>query len=100
MAAQCFTLRGIRVTGKIIEIHGNRDPESFDQEIRSARDRDDSVGGIIRLTITGCPSGLGDPVFGKLDALLAASLMSIGGVKGIEIGSGFAATRMCDFEHN
>lgn len=100
VAAICLKLRGISISGKIIEIHGNCDPEGFDHEIRSARDRGDSVGGIISLTITGCPPGLGDPVFGKLDALFAAALMSIGGVKGIEIGAGFAAARMCGSEHN
>ncbi len=83
-----------------MEIHGESDPVLFEKEIRDARDKGDSVGGIVSLTITGCPSGLGDPVFGKLDSLLAGALMGIGGVKGIEIGSGFAATRMLGSEHN
>ncbi|MDD1730499.1 MAG: chorismate synthase [Methanospirillum sp.] len=100
VASICLKTRGISVIGKIIEIHGNCDPATFEHEIRDARDRGDSVGGVISLTITGCPAGLGDPVFGKLDALLAAALMSIGGVKGIEIGSGFAGARMYGSEHN
>lgn len=52
----------------------------------------DSAGGIIECRITGVPAGLGDPVFGKLDALLAQAVMSIGAVKGVEIGDGFAAS--------
>lgn len=100
VAAICLKRRNISIVGKIAEIHGNSDPTMFDQEIREAKDRGDSVGGIISLTITGCPSGLGDPVFGKLDSLLAGALMGIGGVKGIEIGAGFAAARMFGSEHN
>jgi len=100
VAMVCLRTKNISITGKLVEIHGNTNPEVFDQEIRDARDRGDSVGGVISLTITGCQSGLGDPVFGKLDALLAGALMSIGGVKGIEIGSGFAGSRMLGSEHN
>lgn len=50
----------------------------------------DSAGGIIQCDITGVPAGLGDPVFEKLDANLSKALMSIGAVKGIEIGDGFS----------
>lgn len=100
VASICLAFRGVTIAGKIDEIHGNNNPESFGDEIRSARDQGDSVGGIISLIISGCPPGLGDPVFGKLDALLASALMSIGGVKGIEIGSGFSAVRMYGSEHN
>ena len=51
----------------------------------------DSCGGIIECTAEGLPAGLGEPVFDKLDALLAQAVMSIGAVKGVEIGDGFAA---------
>ncbi len=53
----------------------------------------DSSGGIIECIITGCPAGLGEPVFDKTDALLAQAVMSIGAVKGFEIGDGFEAAR-------
>ena len=92
--------RGISITSGIEEIHGNNDPETFLDEIRRAREMGDSVGAVIRIRITGCPPGLGDPVFGKLDALLTSALMGIGGVKGIEIGEGFNASRMYGSEHN
>lgn len=49
----------------------------------------DSSGGVIECVITGCPVGLGEPVFDKVDALLAQAVMSIGAVKGFEIGDGF-----------
>ena len=60
----------------------------------------DSLGGIVEVTARGCPPGLGEPVFGKLDAALAAALMSIGAVKGVEIGSGFRAAELTGSENN
>lgn len=59
-------------------------------EIQSARQEGDSVGGMVELVVDNPPAGLGDPVFGKLDALLGGAMFSIGGVKGVEIGAGFA----------
>lgn len=53
----------------------------------------DSCGGIIECIAEGIPAGLGEPVFDKLDAELAKAVMSIGAVKGVEIGDGFAASR-------
>lgn len=53
----------------------------------------DSAGGIIECIISGVPAGIGDPVFEKLDANLAKAMMSIGAVKGVEIGDGFEAAR-------
>ena len=53
----------------------------------------DSAGGIIECRITGLPAGIGDPVFEKLDASLAKAVLSIGAVKGFEIGDGFVAAR-------
>jgi chorismate synthase len=68
--------------------------------IEQARDKGDSVGGVIEAVVEGCPPGLGDPVFEKLDALLAQAVMSIGTIKGIEIGDGFASTRRFGSENN
>ena len=53
-----------------------------------------SVGALIEVTVRGCPPGLGAPVYGKLDTDLAAALMSINAVKGVEIGEGMAAARL------
>ena len=50
----------------------------------------DTIGGIIAGVITGCPVGLGEPVFGKLHAQLGAAMLSINAVKGFEYGDGFA----------
>lgn len=51
----------------------------------------DSSGGLIECIIDGMPAGIGEPVFNKLDASLAKAVMSIGAVKGVEIGDGFSA---------
>ena len=56
--------------------------------IRAAQAEMDSVGGIIECRADGVPAGLGEPVFDKLDALIAHAVLSIGGIKGIEFGSG------------
>ncbi len=60
----------------------------------------DSIGGVIKLVVEGLPVGIGDPVFDKLDALLCASIMSIGSVKGVEIGAGFKVSKMKGSENN
>ena len=54
----------------------------------------DSLGGVVEVMATNVPAGLGDPVFGKLDADIAGALMSIGAVKGVEIGAGFEAANL------
>lgn len=53
----------------------------------------DSAGGVVECVISGVPAGVGEPVFDKLDASLARAVMSIGAVKGFEIGDGFAAAK-------
>jgi chorismate synthase len=100
VAARILLKAGITISGTIEEIHGVSDPLGREEEIRNAIAEGDSVGGIIRVTARGCPPGLGDPVFGKLDALIAGALMSIGGVKGVEIGDGFAAAGKKGSEQN
>jgi chorismate synthase len=58
-----------------------------------------SIGAIIELEATGVPAGWGAPVYGKLDAEIAAALMSINAVKGVEIGAGFAAAALTGVEN-
>ena len=64
------------------------------------REEGDTVGGVITCIIQGTPVGLGEPVFDKLDADLASALMSIGSVKGVEIGAGFQVSRLLGSENN
>lgn len=60
----------------------------------------DSVGGIIECIVKGLPAGVGEPVFEKLDANLAKAVMSIGAIKGFEIGDGFATAKSFGSENN
>ncbi len=60
----------------------------------------DSVGGIVECIVKGAPAGLGEPVFEKLDANLAKAVMSIGAVKGVEIGDGFLAAKAFGSDNN
>jgi len=62
--------------------------------LTSVRKSGSSVGAVIEVTAEGVPPGLGAPIYGKLDADLAAALMSINAVKGVEIGDGFAAAML------
>lgn len=70
------------------------------QLIEKLRDEGDSVGGVVEAVIKGCPIGIGEPCFDKLNAVLAHALLSIATIKGIEFGLGFEATKMTGFEHN
>jgi chorismate synthase len=114
IARKVLTLRGATIVGYSLEIGGvrarradlaeiERNPvRSPDRDaaarmvaaIEEAKAAGDSVGGIVEAVVTGCPAGLGDPVFDKLEALLAHALMSVGAVRGIEVGVGFEAARL------
>ena len=70
------------------------------ERIIDVKKKGDSVGGIVEILVKGVPKGLGEPVFDKIDADLAKALMSIGAVKGVEIGTGFNAAAMLGSENN
>lgn len=72
----------------------------MEEKIKELAKEGDSVGGIVECLVTGVPPGLGEPVFDKLDAVLAHAMLSIGGVKGIEFGSGFKVADMTGGENN
>lgn len=112
--------RGVTVTGYALEIAGIRasrvdlaavetnpvrspDPEAaplMERAIAEAKEAGDSVGGIVEVIADGVPAGLGDPVFDKLEALLAHAVLSVGAVRAFEIGDGFAAARMRGSAYN
>ena len=100
VAVRCLAPCGIAIHGSVIEVHAATEPAAMEAEIRAARDAGDSVGGIVEVTASGCPAGLGDPVFGKLDAAIAGAMMGIGAVKGVELGEGFGAARLFGSEMN
>lgn len=68
--------------------------------IMEVRKQGDTVGGMVSCQITGCPPGLGSPVFDKLHADLGKAMLCINAVKGFEYGSGFRCVEMRGSEHN
>jgi chorismate synthase len=68
--------------------------------VRAVRDAKDSVGGVVSCVCRNVPAGWGEPVFDKLEAMLAQAMLSLPATKGFEIGSGFAGTRLRGSQHN
>ncbi len=68
--------------------------------IQKVRKAGDTVGGVVSAVVTGCPPGLGQPVFDKLQADLGKAMLSINAAKGFEYGSGFEGVKMLGSEHN
>ena len=74
--------------------------EEMIKRIKELKRQGDSCGGVIECLVRNVPSGLGMPVFDKLEADLAKALMSLPATKGFEIGSGFSGTYLKGSEHN
>ncbi len=68
--------------------------------VLAMKEEGDSVGGIVEVLVKNPPVGLGEPVFDKLEADLAKALMSIGAIKGFEVGNGFEAARLRGSQNN
>ena len=104
IAARLLSEMGIQLSTRVTEMGGIALPEGTDPFSVTAgqlsADPADSVGGIVECRATGVPAGIGEPVFDKLDARLAAAMLSIGAVKGVEFGEGFHAARLKGSENN
>ncbi|MCC7557121.1 MAG: chorismate synthase [Methanobacteriaceae archaeon] len=72
----------------------------MEELILKVRDEGDSIGGIVETVVLNPPAGMGEPVFDKLDGDLAKALMSIGSVKGVEIGAGFEVSTLTAYGVN
>ena len=70
------------------------------EAIEQARGMGDSVGGVVECVVQGCPAGLGDPQFDKLEAKLGQAMLSINATRGVEFGDGFAASERRGSENN
>ena len=89
IAAQMLAEHGITIQAQLVQVGAETAPELFDEQIRRYQAEGDSIGGIIRCQVTGLPTGLGEPIFDKLQAHLAYAVMSINACKGFDYGSGF-----------
>ncbi len=98
-------LEGAGIDRAAVDRHPVRCPDAaaaaaMEQTILAARDAGDSVGGLVTCECRGVPPGWGEPVFGKLHAMLAAAQISIPAARAFEIGAGMAAARMQGSQHN
>jgi chorismate synthase len=86
---------GIGVESSVVEIGGETDPDAQRAAVDAARADRDTLGGVVEVSATDCPPGLGSYATkeDRLDARLAAALMGIQAVKGVEVGDGFALAR-------
>jgi chorismate synthase len=96
-----YTFYDLSVTeSNAVRCPDNNKAEEMETVIRAARSQGDTVGGVITGIVRGAPSGLGDPVYGKLQAALGAAMLSINAAKGFDYGDGFDAPIYKGSEHN
>jgi chorismate synthase len=98
-------IRAKTIDRNVIEKNPLRCPDPaaavrMEEAVLKAKEEGDSLGGIVEVVVEHPPAGLGEPVFDKLEADLAKALMSIGAIKGFEVGNGFAAARLHGSENN
>lgn len=100
VAKKFLKMYDIDVEAKIMEIGGETEENKIKEALEKAIEDKDSLGGIIEVYIENLPKGLGEPIFGKLEALLAHAMLTLPATKGFEIGSGFSSSRMHGSENN
>ena len=108
VTAYTIEIGGIRGESKDLSVIGDnplccpdmKKSKEMANALAEAKAQGDSLGGVVEIVVKGCPPGLGEPVFDKLSADLAKAVMSIGAVKGFEIGAGFEAARLKGSENN
>lgn len=84
----------------LTNLAGATNPKEFHDILKNAVENHDSVGGIVTLTATGLPVGLGEPYFDSLESTISHLMFSVGGVKGIEFGLGFDGVSLKGSEYN
>lgn len=100
IAKQILRAKGIHIHAELIQVGTETNSECFEEVIRAVRADGDSIGGIVRCTITGLPVGTGEPIFDKLQAHLAFAVMSINACKGFDYGTGFEGIALRGSEAN
>lgn len=87
----------VEISAAIVEVGGSRD---WPGRLAALAGTGDSLGGIVECRASGLPVGLGEPFFDSVESLLSHLIFSIGGVRGIEFGTGFRSARMLGSECN
>ena len=88
------------VTSKMFPVQDDAAGEAMQAAIAAARERGDSVGGIVECAVTGLPVGVGEPMFDGLESVLAAAIFAVPAVKGVEFGTGFGVADLFGSENN
>ncbi len=96
LAMQALATMGVSVSARVVAVGplGLDSREQWAGLIEQARAEGDTLGGIVECVVTGVPAGIGEPLFDKLQARLAAAMMSIPAAKGFDYGMGFAGAAM------
>lgn len=100
IAAKLLKEMGITVDAYTKSIGPAKTPEEIESYLEQCMKEQNSAGGIIECVIKGVPAGLGEPCFEKLSANLGKAILSIGAVKGFEIGDGFAVAESTGLKNN
>ena len=85
---------------QLTEVGGLADASAWPEALEAAEAEGDSLGGVVECTVEGLPIGLGEPFWDSVESLVSHAIFAIPGVRGIEFGDGFAASRMKGSEHN
>lgn len=100
IAASFLEKQNIRITSRITEIGGEQSPAAQEKALIKAKQEKDSLGGIVRLTITGVPIGLGGTRDASAQSTLAHALYAVGAVKSVAFGAGEGAARLKGSQNN
>lgn len=100
IAKAFLTHHNIKIKSRINSIGGNTDPKQWNALLEKAILEKDSLGGVIEVKVENVPVGLGQPIYYKMESMLANAMLSLPASKGFEIGKGFESTTMKGSEHN
>ena len=100
IAADFLKTQNINITSRITEIGGEQSPAAQEKALIKAKREKDSLGGIVRLTITGAPAGLGGTRDTSAQSALAHALYAVGAVKSVAFGAGESAARLKGSQNN
>ncbi len=82
------------------EIGGETETSKMEKLLKKIKEEGDSIGGVIEVVVPKLPVGLGEPIYQKMEAMLASAMLSLPATKGFEMGVGFGASQMRGSEHN
>lgn len=100
LAKQLLEAAGVKISARAAAIGGEESGEGRVRAIEDAKNRGDSVGGIIECACDGVPAGIGEPMFGGMENRISQAVFGIPAVKGIEFGNGFSCASLFGSENN